>query len=156
MLPSPVETQSGNRAGDEHQKRAKDMRENSQEAWGESDGALSAKGRQIHCDVEHCGLPAISSVELHFFCLYHFISHCYGRLSRCQASGLRIMNSRANEADDRFLQECAEQAAGLVCPLRGFDNLDRARLFDIFLWASELMSKRAGTDFRVDAVSAAR
>lgn len=34
------------------------------------------------------------------------------------------------------------RAAELVCPLRGFDNLERARLFDIFLWASELRASR--------------
>ena len=28
-------------------------------------------------------------------------------------------------------------------PIRGFDNLDRARLFDIFLWASDLIAKRS-------------
>jgi hypothetical protein len=44
---------------------------------------------------------------------------------------------------DRFLQQCINQAGELVRPIRGFDNLDRARLFDIFLWASDLVAKRS-------------
>jgi len=136
---------------DEHQKRAKDMRESSFQTQEERDSAISAKGKPVRCDVEHCGLPAISSIELRFFCLYHFISHCYGRLEQCKASPLRSWGSRSFETETRFLQECAEQAAQLVCPLRGFDNLDRARLFDIFLWASELIAKRAGTNVNSQA-----
>jgi hydrogenase/urease accessory protein HupE len=42
------------------------------------------------------------------------------------------------------LNSCAQQAAGLVHPMRGLDNLERARLFDILLWASELAAKRGG------------
>ena len=109
----------------------------------ERGNGIPAREKPIRCDVEHCGLPAISSVDLHFFCLYHFIGHCYDRLERCKTSHLGL-NSENLESEDRFLRECAEQAANLVCPLRGFDNLDRARLFDIFLWASELIAKRAG------------
>jgi hypothetical protein len=104
------------------------------------------KKRPIRCDVERCGLPAISSVELHFFCLYHFISHCYERLEHCNAAQVWGLSSERLESEHRFLRECAEQAANLVCPLRGFDNLDRARLFDIFLWASELIARRAGAE----------
>jgi hypothetical protein len=148
MLPSPVERDAARdtQYGDEHQKRATQMREGSFQTQEGRDSAISAKGRPVRCDVEHCGLPAISSIEYHFFCLYHFISHCYGRLEQCKASHLRSIGSRSFEAEDRFLQECAEQAANLVCPLRGFDNLDRARLFDIFLWASELIAKRTGAN----------
>jgi hypothetical protein len=118
--------------------------------------AASTKGKPIRCDVEHCGLPAISSVELRFFCLYHFISHCYERLGTCQRSNLRCGNPERSESEGRFLQECAEQAARLVCPLRAFDNLDRARLFDIFLWASELMANRTGSNQHGKAVVSAR
>lgn len=117
------------------------MNDSALQTQGGRDENISAKGRPIRCDVEHCGLPAISSVDLRFFCLFHFISHCYERLERCSASPLWGRETASDQADERFLQECAEQAANLVCPLRGFDNLDRARLFDIFLWASELLGK---------------
>lgn len=104
---------------------------------------VSGKGKPIRCDVEHCGLPAVSSIELHFLCLPHFITHCSEQLSRLRPLRFQSADAAGSESEDRFLQECAEQAAELVCPLRGFDNLDRTRLFDIFLWAAEISAKRA-------------
>ena len=86
-------------------------------------------------------MPAMCAIDLRFFCLQHFIMHCYEHLGRCKA--FQFQDSETDcESEDRFLQQCAEQASQLVSPLRGFDNLDRARLFDIFLWASELSAKR--------------
>jgi hypothetical protein len=133
----------------------------------EKDGAARARIKPIRCDVEHCGLPAVASLtagsetfsglgfvsrsvgtnpetrtRARFLCLPHFIEHCYEALRRCRPSQFPNPDSAAFESENRFLEECAEQAALLVCPLRGFDNLDRARLFDIFLWATELSTKR--------------
>jgi hypothetical protein len=99
--------------------------------------------KPIRCDSEHCGLPAICSVEVRFFCVGHFISYCYDRLSECSGVPFREMDESAASSVDRFLQECSQQAANLVRPIRGLDNLERARLFDIFLWASEVAAKRS-------------
>jgi hypothetical protein len=116
----------------------------------EKDAATQEKIKPIRCNLEHCGLPAVASLtatqvptRAQFFCLPHFIEHCYEALRGCNPSQFPSPDSAAFESENRFLDECAEQAALLVCPLRGFDNLDRARLFDIFLWASELTVKRA-------------
>src|SRR5271166_1441584 len=127
------------------------MKESSIRPNEEKGAATQARIKPIHCDVEHCGLPAVASLtaspesrtRAQFFCLPHFIEHCYEALRRCKPSQFPSPDSAAFESENRFLEECAEQAALLVCPLRGFDNLDRARLFDIFLWASELSAKRA-------------
>ena len=86
-------------------------------------------------------MPALCAIELRFFCLHHFITHCYDQLGRCKPFQFQNPESDS-ESEDRFLQECADQASQLVSPLCGFDNLDRARLFDIFLWATELSAKR--------------
>lgn len=99
--------------------------------------------RHIHCDTESCGLPAICSVEFHFFCIGHFIAHCYDRLEECAKLPVVCTTEKLGKSVDRFLQECSQQAANLVDPIRGLDNLERARLFDIFLWASELSAKRS-------------
>jgi hypothetical protein len=127
------------------------MTESSIRPGEEKNVAMPTKGKLTHCDVEHCGLPAVASLatslevrtQARFFCLPHFIEHCYDHLSHCRPSPFEDPHSAASESENRFLEECTEQAAVLVCPLRGFDNLDRARLFDIFLWASELSAKRA-------------
>jgi len=97
----------------------------------------------VHCDLNRCGLPASCSVELHFLCVGHFISYCYDRLEECAKLPRAEFNETLADTVDRFLQECSQQAATLVDPMRGLDNLERARLFDIFLWASELSAKRS-------------
>ncbi len=135
----------------EDQKRGKDMSERAFQPQVNS--ALFEKKKPIRCDVDRCGRPAISSIELHFFCLCHFISHCYERLEKSNGAPSWSLDSEGQKTEERFLRECAEQAANLVGPLRGFDNLDRARLFDIFLWASELIAKRTGTEENSRAAS---
>lgn len=93
----------------------------------------------------------MSTVELHFFCVDHFISYSYERLNHCGPIPFSEPDDRTTEANDRFLQQCSDQAANLLRPLLGLDNLDRARLFDILLWASELVTTRRV--FKLDQVA---
>jgi hypothetical protein len=102
----------------------------------------SAAHKPARCDTGNCGRPAMSSLELKHFCVDHFIARCYERLSVCSANRFADPDEAASVSIDRFLHSCAQQAAGLVHPMRGLDNLERARLFDILLWASELAAKR--------------
>jgi len=94
------------------------------------------------CDTENCGRPAMCSLEVRHLCVDHFIARCYERLNECSANRFADPDEAASVSIDRFLLSCAQQAAGLVHPMRGLDNLERARLFDILLWASELTGKR--------------
>ncbi len=94
------------------------------------------------CDTGNCGRPAMTSLELKHLCVDHFIARCYERLNECNANRFADPDEAASVSIDRFLLSCAKQAAGLVHPMRGLDNLERARLFDILLWASELAAKR--------------
>ena len=96
------------------------------------------------CDTGNCGRPAMCSLELTRLCVDHFIARCYERLNACSANRFADPDETASVSIDRFLNSCAQQAAGLVHPMRGLDNLERARLFDILLWASELAAKRDG------------
>jgi hypothetical protein len=96
----------------------------------------------IRCDADHCGRPAIGSLDCRYLCLDHFISLCYRRLDECSSSPSARRETISSDPVGQFLEECIDQSAALVPPLRGLDNLDRARLFDIFLWASELKAKR--------------
>ena len=102
---------------------------------------LSAK-KWIRCDTPQCGNPAVGLLALRFYCVGHFISHCYEYLERCNCNPIKDADVVTSFSVDRFLQQCINQAGELVRPIRGFDNLDRARLFDIFLWASDLVAKR--------------
>lgn len=105
------------------------------------DGKLSA-GKRMPCHQEGCEREAASFLESKFLCLTHFISYCYERLEECQTSPFGSIDRGRAEADTRFLRDCCTRAASLAPPVRDMDNLERARLFDIFLWASELLAKR--------------
>jgi hypothetical protein len=110
---------------------------------GQQDRPSPAR-KPARCDTGNCGRPAMSSLELKHLCVDHFIARCYERLSVCSANRFADPDEAASVSIDRFLHSCAQQAAGLVHPMRGLDNLERARLFDILLWASELAAKRGG------------
>jgi hypothetical protein len=127
------------------------MREESQQANTREKGPFSMTSKPIRCDADHCGRPAMSTVELHFFCVDHFISHSYGRLNQCRPIPFSDPDDKATDANERFLQQCSDQAANLLRPMLGLDNLDRARLFDILLWASELVTTRKA--FRPDQMA---
>jgi len=98
--------------------------------------------KPIRCDAEPCGRPAMCTLELRFYCVDHFIAHCYEGLNQSDPFPFAEENEAAADSRDRFLQQCSDQAANLLRPVRGLDNLDRARLFDIILWSSELLTKR--------------
>jgi hypothetical protein len=118
----------------------------SEDFYGSADekqNRLSAPQKPARCDVGNCGRPAMCSLELRRFCVDHFIVECYERLNRCNASPFADPDEASSVSLDRFLHSCAQQAASLVHPIRGLDNLERARLFDILLWSSELAAQRS-------------
>jgi hypothetical protein len=119
------------------------MSEESMQPTRERQGPNSMSRKPIRCDTEQCGHPAMCTLDLQFFCVDHFIAHCYERLDQFSPAPFGRRDDESAEAGDWFLQQCSDQAANLLRPLRGLDNLDRARLFDILLWASELLSKRS-------------
>jgi len=43
---------------------------------------------------------------------------------------------------EAFLEECHSKIASVLIAGSGFTNMERARLLDILLWASELTEKR--------------
>ncbi|MGA8144115.1 MAG: hypothetical protein WB987_09535 [Candidatus Acidiferrales bacterium] len=124
------------------------MKEDSVEQIKPAEGTELSARKWIRCDTQHCGNPAVGLLALRFYCTGHFITHCYEKLDRCNSNPLSDADVVTSVAVDRFLQQCMAQAGELVRPTHGFDNLDRARLFDIFLWASDLVAKRSV--FRID------
>lgn len=119
------------------------MKEDSGEKINPVEGSEPSGRKWIRCDTPHCGNSAVGLLALRFYCVGHFISHCYEYLERCNCNPLQDADVVTSFSVDRFLQQCVAQAGELVRPMRGFDNLDRARLFDIFLWASDLIAKRS-------------
>ena len=118
------------------------MKEDSEEHINPAEGTERSARKWIRCDTPNCGNPAVGLLALKFYCVGHFIPHCYEYLERCNSNPLQDADVVTSFSVDRFLQQCVAQAGELVRPICGFGNLDRARLFDIFLWASDLVAKR--------------
>lgn len=95
------------------------------------------------CQAENCAQQAVCSLELRSLCLEHFISCSYRRLEQWSALACSDPPGTTCESNDRFLQECFLRSEHLLDTVRNADNLSRARLFDIFLWASEVSAKRS-------------
>jgi hypothetical protein len=103
----------------------------------EDSDSLAVIRKIIRCDECAPRQAAVCSVELRFFCVSHFADYCYRRLEECE----KALDDRRHpelESVRGFLRECATQAAKLLLIGRELQNVDRARLFDIMLWANEL------------------
>jgi len=112
-----------------------------QSAPADSD-SLAVVRNIVQCDECAVRQAAVCSVELRFFCMNHFVDYCYQRLTECEKA---LGAGRRREPVRGFLRECATQAAKLLLIGRELQNVDRARLFDIMLWANELFYKSIST-----------
>lgn len=101
----------------------------------EDSNSLAVVRKIIRCDECASRQAAVCSVELRFFCISHFVDYGYRRLEECEKAHA---GNRSHESVRDFLRECATQAAKLLLIGRELQNADRARLFDIMLWANEL------------------
>jgi hypothetical protein len=94
------------------------------------------------CGLSGCPERAILTLDFRSLCLEHFVSHCYSRLQECeQGDSLERLEvgTAVPTPPAGFLDECRSKIVTLLLVHGEFTNLDRARLLDILLWASELM-----------------
>ncbi len=92
------------------------------------------------CTVAACGKPGAASLGKRSFCTEHFISACYGRIDEFNHRlGERPFRDTNAEAVRHFVAECTREAADLAHHKEYLDNLERARLLDIVLQASDLV-----------------
>lgn len=94
------------------------------------------------CAIEGCRRSAEASFHQSGLCVQHFIFACYVRLDKCKKHAWVSDPGAKQSADLGFLIAAAEQSLRLFEHGSGFDNLDRARLYDIHLWASDLLAHR--------------
>ena len=98
-----------------------------------------AGGRKIiRCDECTDERAAVSTVELRFLCMNHFVARCYWRLAETEKA---LNATEVRESARGFLRECATQAAKLLLMGQQLPNADRARLFDVMVWANELFQR---------------
>jgi len=91
--------------------------------------------RGDHCACEH---HAVCLIELRFLCMNHFAAYCYQRLAEYENESTESSNP---DCARRFLRECAAQATKLSLIGYELQNIDRARLLDIVLWANDLINR---------------
>jgi hypothetical protein len=91
------------------------------------------------CSLAECGHVSEGSLDGEGFCREHFISICYERLDHYdemrKGPGLSITDS---ESVRRFIHDCTRSADEIEHHAQNLDNLDRAKLLHIILYASEL------------------
>jgi len=94
-------------------------------------------GRQ--CGLAGCNELAVALLEGRSVCRGHFISVCYTRLEGyAELQREHRLGEIAADSVRRFIHECVRQADEIEHATRHLDNLERARLLDIVLWATEV------------------
>ena len=84
---------------------------------------------------------AIVSLADKSVCRTHYLSYCYKRLEAiAQNVSVKTYNMTQEEAEsvNRFLQDCMRSAADIASSKEMPSNLERAQVYDVLLWASEL------------------
>jgi hypothetical protein len=74
-------------------------------------------------------------------CRTHYLEYCYKRLEAIsQSVGVKnySMTQEEAEAANSFLQGCMRTAADFASSQQMPSNLERAQVYDVLLWASEL------------------
>jgi hypothetical protein len=92
-----------------------------------------------NCSAEGCEQAVAAALGGDALCLEHFISLCYARLGQYdemrKGPGLGIADT---ETVRRFIHECTRQADEIEHATQALDDLDRAKLLNIILAASDL------------------
>lgn len=102
----------------------------------QSGGTAEAAGR---CSISGCDQHSRAIFDLRQLCVEHFISMCYEKLAAL-SNGRHLWSAddAASESASHMIQECVERAGEVSKQKSEFSNLERARLLDISLWATEL------------------
>ncbi len=94
-----------------------------------------------NCAEPSCAERPVASLEGRAFCRPHFLAYCYRRLEAISKSvSSKAYHLTQDEADSaaRFLQDCMRAAADIASSQEMPGNLERAQVYDVLLWSSEL------------------
>lgn len=93
------------------------------------------------CSEPGCAEAAVVSLSDQSVCRTHYLASCYKRLEAIsQSVSVKNYTMTQEEADaaNRFLQDCMRTAADFASAQQMPSNLERAQVYDVLLWASEL------------------
>ena len=91
------------------------------------------------CAAKGCAEAALASLDDRAVCRAHFLVSAYRHLESIAAQ-IREADFHDNhgESAGRCLEQCMREATNIACAAEPSENLERAQLLDILLWASEL------------------
>ena len=102
-------------------------------------GPVDTKLAERNCCESACHSTAATSLDQQALCLNHFLLRCYAQLEAVDPRGQKSREKRVDLAAMRaFIEECSQKALEVCLHSGNLTNLERARLLDILLWASEL------------------
>ena len=93
------------------------------------------------CSESGCAEAALVSLGEWRVCRAHYLAYCYQRLEAIsQSVKIRNYTMTHEEAESagRFLQDCMRTSADIASSPDMPPNLERAQVYDVLLWASEL------------------
>ena len=100
---------------------------------------MDTEFRERNCSDGACLSAADTCLDQQALCLTHFLLRCYARLEAVDPRGRKSREERVDLAAMRaFIEECSQKALEVSLQHENLSNLERARLLDILLWASEL------------------
>lgn len=99
---------------------------------------LNSGGRD--CSVDRCETESIIVFGEQPFCLQHFLTRCYEWLDQLDpAAHDRSIDPAENARIKAMVEECSNRALLVSLRCETLSNLDRSRLLDILLRASDLL-----------------
>jgi len=102
-------------------------------------GPVDTKLAERNCCESACHSAAATSLDQQALCLNHFLLRCYAQLEAFDPRRQKSRELRVDLAAVRaFIEECSRKALEVSLQSENLTNLERARLLDILLWASEL------------------
>jgi hypothetical protein len=105
----------------------------------------------LKCAAEACTEASVATLDERRLCRAHFLAGAYRHLESIAAHIHEPQfHSQQGELASRFLEQCMREATNIACAAELLNNLERAKLLDILLWASELYVRlRRGPRVRV-------
>jgi hypothetical protein len=102
-------------------------------------GTMASMHRERICCVASCKGAPVTELDHQALCLNHFLLRCYDKLEGLDPRGRRFCSETLDAPAMRaFIEECSRKALDVSLHSDDLTNLQRGRLLDILLWASEL------------------
>ena len=108
----------------------------------ENMGDQGAMRAEKSCGVDTCQRLRVAALGAENLCCDHFLARCYELLRTIDPETTMTAFPSAPPAEIRqTMEECSRRALEVSLGTPGLNNLQRARLLDILLWAGDISSR---------------